>query len=202
MRNKTIFILLVFTLFLLIFLPSTFAKTLDEIEEYHITVSPQKDGSLDMEYHIKWKVLDSESEGPLEWVKIGIPNAHAKDITGITSNIKSIDYKIIDNGYYIRVDFDRAYYKNEVIDFTFSFRQEYMYNLSGDTVSYDFTPGWFDDIEVKDIEVMWDATDVRKADGGEKNSDGFYVWSKRLRKGGKMPIRVTYRKSAFTSLNE
>ena len=27
-----------------------------------------------------------------------------------------------------------------------------MYNLSGDTVSYDFTPGWFDDIEVKKIE--------------------------------------------------
>ena len=49
---------------------------LDEIEDYEITVSPNSDGTLNMLYHIEWKVLDSDSEGPLSWVKVGIPNYH------------------------------------------------------------------------------------------------------------------------------
>lgn len=56
------------------------AVDLDEIINYTTTVSPRDDGTLDIKYHIEWKVLDSTSEGPLEWVKIGIPNQHVDNI--------------------------------------------------------------------------------------------------------------------------
>ena len=49
---------------------------LDEILEYAITVDVNEDGTLNMFYHIRWKVLDSTTEGPLEWVQIGVPNKH------------------------------------------------------------------------------------------------------------------------------
>ena len=41
-----------------------------------------------MEINIKWKVLDGTTEGPLTWVKIGVPNYHCKDIKSLTSNIQ------------------------------------------------------------------------------------------------------------------
>ena len=49
------------------------AKVLDEILSYEITADVLEDASVDLVYNISWKVLDSDSEGPLEWVQIGIP---------------------------------------------------------------------------------------------------------------------------------
>ena len=37
---------------------------LDYIREYEITVDVNEDGTLTMQYHIAWEVLDSDSEGP------------------------------------------------------------------------------------------------------------------------------------------
>ena len=52
---------------------------LDRIDSYTIEVTPQEDGTLHMKADILWTVLDSESEGPLEWVEIGLPNGAATD---------------------------------------------------------------------------------------------------------------------------
>ena len=57
-----------------LFCPAVSAANLDEIEKYFITVRLQPDGSADIDYDIHWKVLDSTSAGPLEWVKVGVPN--------------------------------------------------------------------------------------------------------------------------------
>ena len=43
-------------------------------------------------YDITWKVLDSDTDGPLEWVKIGIPNSNVEEIEGYSSNIENIRY--------------------------------------------------------------------------------------------------------------
>ena len=81
MKNRRLLLslLFIFLLTICISLPS-FAKDLDEIQKYYITVDTRNDGTLDMTYEIEWKVLDSTSEGPLEWVKIGIPNSHLIDL--------------------------------------------------------------------------------------------------------------------------
>ena len=63
---------------------------LDEILNYTITIDVNEDATLTMLYHIEWKVLDSTSEGPLEWVHIGVGNKHFTKLTKLTSNIKTI----------------------------------------------------------------------------------------------------------------
>ena len=54
---------------------------LDEILAYDITVDVNEDATLTMVYHIEWKVLDSTSDGPLTWVRVGIPNKHYNERT-------------------------------------------------------------------------------------------------------------------------
>ena len=64
------------------------ADNLDEIENYTIYAEPDwEDGSVYLKYDITWKVLDSDTDGPLEWVKIGIPNSNVEEIEGYSSNI-------------------------------------------------------------------------------------------------------------------
>ena len=73
---------------LLLLLPvGVMAEPLDEIEEEIIYLKTREDGSLDIQYHIEWEVLDSTSEGPLNWVKIGIPNAYVEDMKALSDSI-------------------------------------------------------------------------------------------------------------------
>lgn len=191
MKNRKI--IFSFIMFFLLIISSNIcmAKDLDQINKYYITVDPRKDGSLDMTYYIEWEVLDSDSEGPLEWVKIGVPNSNIDMVKAISSNIKSIKY-YEENGDFIRVDFKKSYYEGEVVSFNFSFHQSYMYDISGELAKYEFTPGWFDNIEVGEIMVFWNATDVFSASSKDINSDNYYTWQKSLRKGGKMSVDVSY----------
>ena len=94
------------------------ASDLDRILEYEITVDVNDDGTLHMIYNIEWKVLDSDSEGPLEWVKVGIPNKNYVSIKGLSDNIKKCKY-FSESGSYVRVDFKKKYYRNEVVKFSF-----------------------------------------------------------------------------------
>ena len=48
----------------------------DEIEEYNMTINVLEDGTVSIDYHIDWLVLDSDELGPVEWLQIGIPNSH------------------------------------------------------------------------------------------------------------------------------
>ena len=59
------------------------AQPLDEILDYTIQVDMRNDGTMDIAYHIEWKVLDDKSEGPLSWVKIGIPNKNVDEIEAL-----------------------------------------------------------------------------------------------------------------------
>ena len=136
------------------------AGDLDEILDYTITVDLNPDGTLNMVYHIEWKVLDDDSEGPLTWVQIGVPNKHYSDYKALTDTIKSI--KSYNNGgeTKLRIDFDKMYYEGEVVTFEFSFTQDYMYQMNylteGETV-YEFTPGWFNDLYVDKLTIRWNA---------------------------------------------
>ena len=65
---------------------------LDEIVNYSIVVDVNDDATLTMMYHVEWKVLDSTSDGPLTWVRIGIPNQHYLSMEAASDTIKSIRY--------------------------------------------------------------------------------------------------------------
>lgn len=173
---------------------------LDYILDYIVKVDPRIDGTLDISINIKWKVLDDYTEGPLEWVKVGIPNCYVDNIVANTSNISKIKY-LSDSGSYIRIDFVNEYYKDDVIGFSFSFHQSRMYFLDGNNVYYDYNPGYFDTIKVGNMQLYWNATNVIDCNITDIQ-DGYYVISKELNYSETLKIKAVYDKSSFNNLSK
>ena len=175
------------------------AADLDEILNYTITVEVNPDATLHINYHVEWKVLDSLTEGPLTWVKIGIPNMHCTHLKALSENIRSIAF-YEDRGYFAKITLDRAYLAGEVVTFDFELTQDYMYQMNeltdGETV-YHFTPGWFDDINVDRITVKWDMSKAIQWKPSCEMEDGYLVWTDSLKKGQKMKVSVTYPNDAY-----
>ena len=182
---------------------------LDRIQLYEIKVTPKKDdGSLDIEIHLIWEVVDSYTDGPLEWIKVGIPNYHAKDIKALSDGIRKIKY-YADDGSYIRIDFKKSHYEGEVLDIRFSYNQSYMYHLNEAYVVYDYHPGWFEEIKVDMCNLYWaiDGVDqiaegITSANGITfSEEDGYYKLSSPLNYGGTIKMRLRYANNYFNELD-
>lgn len=174
---------------------------LDKILEYHIYVDPTPEGNLHMKYHIKWKVLNDEIDGPLEWVKVGVPNKYVSNIQILSQDVESAEY-YSDSGAYIRLDLKQKYYVNEIVNIDFSFTQTHIYTLNGDFVEYLFKPGWFDEIKVSEIKVYWNSKNVDYCDTS-KMIDDYYVWEVNdLDYGETIEVNVRYINTAFINLSE
>jgi len=176
------------------------AAPTDEILNYTITVDVCDDATLDMNYHIDWKVLD-DSIGALDWVQIGVPNSN---INSCTSSSDTVDYVRTDysgSESVVKVYFKNSYYENETVSFDFTINQDYMYEKDilkeGETVYY-FTPGWFNDIAVDYIEINWNADKATAQSHGAIVEGGRLIWSGTLSPGQKFnEISVTYPSDAF-----
>ncbi len=179
---------------------SAFAKDLDEIQNYGVSVQLREDGTADLTYHVDWLVLDDQAEGPLEWVKIGIPNQHADSFTAISQNIRRIGY-LSDGGSYAKITFDRRYRAGETVSFDFSLHQSYLYTLEDGVARFSLTPGWFDKIEVKNAVIRWNAAGVQSSNA-ELEENGYLFWKTALRKGERLRAEVVYPQSYFMQLDE
>jgi len=183
-------------------------EPLDEIQEYTICVDMRNDGTMDIKYHIEWKVLDSTSEGPLSWVEIGIPNKHVDELKALTSNIKAIQYDTRRSGgellTFARIDFDRDYKAGEVLTFEFSLHQSNMYVIEEDAhrLRYSFTPGWFDEIQVKKITIKWDADNILEMSGQPDKDGEYYIWTDTLDYGERFNISIYYNLDVFDATEE
>lgn len=201
MRKKHILLVLLFA-FVCIHLicPKSFANNLDEILNYEVIVEPRmNDGTLDITYKITWKILDSTSEGPLEWVQIGTPNSHFDNLTAMTKNIKGI---LKYNGSYVKILFTKKYYAGEEVTFKYKIHQSHMYNIWFNECKYKFTPAWFTDAKVDKLTVKWNMDGV-KSSNADSNEDNYLVWTKNnMEKGEKLNISVKYNKNAFGYLDE
>ena len=200
MKKKSLIVLIFIAFLILFFNTKCYADDLDRIVNYEVTVDPRmNDGTLDITYNIRWRVLDSTSEGPLTWVKIGTANEDFDTITPLTSNIKSIKKY---SGSYIRIDFTKPYQSGEEFEFKYSLHQSYMYSISWGKVKYSFTPAWFTDSIIDNMTIKWNMDGVKK-DNSKSKQDNYLIWNKTMiMHGGKMTANVTYEKSAFTALNE
>ena len=107
------------------------AAYLDEIESYSVAVTLRDDGSADLVYDISWKVLDSSSEGPLEWAKVGVPNQNIDELTALSGSIRRIR-PYDEGGSYVRLDLDRSYYAGETVQLQFSLHATHLYEVNED----------------------------------------------------------------------
>ena len=157
---------------------------MDYIPDYFVTVDLREDGSADIVYDITWQVIDGDQTDYLSWVKIGLPNAHAEDLTPLTDTISDLQYTG-DGGSYAKVVFARRYYSPEVaaqnggesrVRFAFSVHQNHLFTLNDDgTATFEFTPGWFDDLVVEHMQVRWRSGDGFVADNSSEE-DGYLIW--------------------------
>lgn len=161
-------------------------KPQDEILQYDVTVQPLADGSLDMEYHLVWMALDESEE--LTWVEIGMANENFTVYPdSVTSNV-NIYSKNTDGDYVsLRLDFNEAYIGGDVIDFSFKINQKDMLCKNEAGYFYEFVPGWFNAIEVKQYNFVW-----HKEDGED------YVRQGSLTYGEYSKITIQYGPDAFS----
>ena len=140
----------------------------DYIDRYDVTVTPNTDdGSLNITVSLEWTALESLPYG--QELKIGVPNGSIREETALTDNIERLEY---DNSY-MYVYLRQAYDEGETFIFAYSWVQEYMYTLDGGAVSYDYTPGWFDEAKIGEMTLIWnDPAGVTGDFGGTSNAVG------------------------------
>ena len=171
---------------------------LDKIHEYTITVEPNNDGTLNMVYYLKWEVLE-EGDGGVDFITVGVANRFVRNIVGLTNNIKKIYYSSKD-GATIHIDFNKTYHKGDIFEVKFSFRQERIFTLKNDEVQYSFNPGWFNEIEVEKLVVLWDCDRVTNSNANSLEY-GYYRWETSLGYGETIDVNLVYNRSAFPYLN-
>ena len=157
---------------------------MDYIRSYVVTVDPREDGSVDITYDIDWQVIDGDKTDYLSWVKIGLANSSVDELTPLTDTISDLQYTS-DGGSYAKVVFARRYYSPEVaaqygcesrVRFAFSVHQSHLFSLNSDgTATFEFTPGWFDDLVVEHMQVRWRSGDGFVADNTSEE-DGYLIW--------------------------
>lgn len=201
---------LVIVLLVSIFIPlNAFASSpIDEIIEYHIDIDVIEDGSANINYHFKWHVLDDDKHGPVDVLFIGIPNKHVDHMKKLSDNIYSIEYADRYNrtsGSYAKVQFDQSYYEGEIFEFDFSIHQSYLYTLNDDdeTVTFGFTPGWFQGTPVKDLTVRWNGNYVIESNCDYTDENNMLVWQTSFDENddGKLSMTIIYNQSRFEELD-
>ena len=168
----------------------------DYIDRYEVSVTPNTDdGSLHITVSLTWTALEDLPYG--QELKIGVPNGSIRDAVALTGNIQRLDF---DNRY-MYVYLDRAYDANETFTFSYAWTQEYMYTLDGDAVTYDYTPGWFDEAEMGEMTLTWHDPTGLTGDFTEGTvsgadsvtvADGLTITASDLSYGYKMNVQVRY----------
>ena len=155
---------------------------MDYIRSYVVTVDPREDGSADITYDIDWQVIDGDKTDYLSWVKIGLANSSVNEMTPLTDTIYDLQYSD-DGGSYAKVVFTQRYYSPSVaaqnggessVRFAFRVHQSHLFTKNDDgTATFNFTPGWFDDLSVENMQVRWRNYDGFVADN--TGIDGEYL---------------------------
>ena len=180
----------------------------DYIEQYGVMVTPNtEDGSLLITVKLEWTPLEALPYG--QELKIGVPNGSIRDVAAQTDNIERLDF---DNSY-MYVYLTQGYDEGETFTFAYSWVQEYMYQLSTngviedydnvhyDYVTYDYTPGWFDEARIGQMTLIWNDPAGLTGDFTEGTvsgadsvtvQDGMTITASDLDYGYKMNIQVRY----------
>lgn len=171
------------------------SRPLDRIQNYQVDVAAQPDGTLNIIYHLRWEVLDSNREGPLSWVKLGMGNEdfEALDCGGAADDV-------VPSGSYAKVYLDKNYYEGEVAEFWISVRQNRM--LCDDPNNnaqffYDFVPGWFSAIDVEHYLFTWMGGDIASHNADKTWADGL-IWEGSLKRGDIREMLIYYEKERFS----
>ncbi len=198
-RNIVIMVVLVILQIAAIIFASCYdpePQPLDLIEEYNVTVTPNYDGTLKIEYDILWRALD-DSE-PLTWVEIGVPNnSYTIDQKSFSDTISYVNKYSFTDYTSVRVNFKDSYIDGETVRFSFSITQSQMLCREGDDFFIEFVPGWFNEISVEKYRFAWYDENVESFTEGAEHIGDYYVYEGSLDRGGYKLMRLGFNKFAF-----
>ncbi len=192
-------------LILLFFLIQTVALTLaltytptpqDRIDRYELLLSPNEDGSLDLEYRFVWTALDPNEA--LTWVEIGMPNKYFDFIPdAISPNI--VSYETYTDGDYVsaRLDLDRPYEAGETITFSFRVRQRELLCQSDDGYFYELVPSWFNATPVESYRFVFRTEKSPLSSNADTAEGDELIWEGEMPCGSYVLMRVDYAAAAF-----
>lgn len=184
---------------------------LDCIRLYEVETAPREDGTLDITYHLQWKVLNDMREGPLREVRIGLANSRCT-LTGaggdiLTSynpggmDVQGPDYTIANSfseGWLIIFQLNRDFHRGECADFWFTVNQRDMLCEEYGQVFYDFTPGWFSEIEVEKYRFTWKKSPHIRSSNEDRSEGDWLIWEGSLKENDHRTMKVYYDAQAFT----
>jgi hypothetical protein len=178
----------------------------DEIKSYAIDIQPQDDGSLLVAYAIDWCVI-SNSAGPLSWIELGMPSEQYQ-IVSSGGDLASVRPDNQNFNYQVRIDLSRQVNAGDCASFSLTVHQYGLAYLDSvnNAISFQFTPGWFDQVPVDNLQVTWhlpsEAAQLKSLDPQPASQDASQaLWKSALQPGEKFTLTVIYDQAAFPAFN-
>lgn len=171
-------------------------KPLDCIDNYNVTVTPNKNGSLDIEYSFVWTPIDENED--LTWVSIGMANNNFEIVESSRSaNIKAFTYEYDDYGFIgVNIYFVKPYKAGETFEFSFKTHQEKMLCSDGSKMFYEFVPCWFNSTPIKSYTFRWLDKGISSSNN-DSWQDGYRIWKGSLDCGEYVSMNVNYAPDHF-----
>ena len=199
-KIKPIHIIVIFILFLIqvgtvVGVIFSGKAPLDEILLYKIDTVVLDDGKMQNTYYIEWKVLNDTKAGNLEWVMIGMPNSNFTIESFENDVIKASPYSISKE--FVRCDLKYSYSKGQIAKIKFTVIQSNMLCYGDDKYFYEFIPGWFDEIKVKNYEFNWKKDSRIVSNNADVDNGNTLTWKGSFKKSEHRVINVGYNSASF-----
>lgn len=216
---------LFFVLAALMLLGSLFAPTSvnaqtspDELANYTITITPQPDGTLIMNYQLQGYCAKSDWPSEYPYLQVGVPNSNFTITDWSPKGSFVTDVKPVNSGgSFAQFDFGQLPKNGDCFDLSVTTTQGKMAFPTTDgtnEVTFKFVPsGWTFPIKVASLTVMWikpsDPALLKMTEPGPKNVDGdmmVWQWSSPIMASNGMfndyAVKFVYNQSAFTLSEE
>ena len=162
----------------------------DVIDKYEVFVTPNEDGSLDIEYNLKWTPLDPDE--PLTFIYIGManPNYSIIDYSGNISEAKR--YDDADGEHHIDLYLTRDYYKGDTLEISLKINQRDMLFEKNGSCFFEFVPSWFNATPITSYKFCWKELEGENSTNADRSEDGWHIWEGSMTPGRYRMLRVSY----------
>jgi len=204
-KRKTLGVLFVVLGLLLVAVPPVSAGPTDVIKEFLIDVKPQTDGSLLIDYTINWCVLTNEL-GDLTYIYVGVPNRDYTIESYSGEFVTGAQTRNTGSESTVQLNLSKAFRAGDCFTAQFGISQRQMANKKEAEVSFQFIPGWFDDIAVEKMRITWhlpeDESLVHLIEPEPTIENHLAVWETSLQPGKKFTVNLLYAEEVFPDLKE
>lgn len=177
----------------------------DVIKNYVVTVTPQTDGTLNMKYDFDY-CATTDFPGNAIYLEVGVPNKKFELTEWGPKDWVTNAYTKTSGGSWVHLDFVHQPVAGECFTFNFTIHQSAMAHVSGDDVTFQFIPGWFDFARIDKLTIVWampsDATLVKTLDPQSARSEnGQAIWEAlNLAPNQKFTVNLVIAKTAYPDL--